>query len=320
MTARQVFEGVLIEVNKVEAPSLLLEDFNYFINKAVNQYVNKHYNIYDTNQQSTDDLRVLKATTVLTPQKVESYGTSNLYGAVYEVQLPADYLHILNCVCEFLPTKPFKCYNANECVQFAARRLTADTWPTVINNFYLKPSYKRPYFYLHQVNTSATSSNGLPTNPYIADQTKQTLGQGTDYNGAPFTIDTSNGIDIRNLASQITLNNSVVSLVEKPLGTRISNPSSVILEIRFGKDDSLFQLQKLYIDYLKSPQYIRITQTQFDTVEDTSQIMEFPDYVCQEIINELALIIMENASDPRTKTNYEVHQSIAPPTQQGQNK
>ena len=28
MTARQVYEGVLIELNKVQAPSLLLEDFN----------------------------------------------------------------------------------------------------------------------------------------------------------------------------------------------------------------------------------------------------------------------------------------------------
>lgn len=44
---------------------MLLEDFNYFINKAVNQYINKKYNIYDINQQSTDDLRVLKATAII---------------------------------------------------------------------------------------------------------------------------------------------------------------------------------------------------------------------------------------------------------------
>jgi len=34
-----------------------------------------------------------------------------------------------------------------------------------------------------------------------------------------------------------------------------------------------------------------------DLTEDTSQIMEFPDYICQEIINELTNVIMENASD-----------------------
>ena len=48
MTARQVYEGVLTEMNKVQAPSMLLEDFNYFINKAVNQYINKKYNVYGT--------------------------------------------------------------------------------------------------------------------------------------------------------------------------------------------------------------------------------------------------------------------------------
>ena len=80
----------------------MLEDFNYLFNKAINQYVNKRYNIYDINQQTTDDLRVLKATTVLTPKRVESYAVSDLgqmMGATYEVDMPDDYLHILNCIC-----------------------------------------------------------------------------------------------------------------------------------------------------------------------------------------------------------------------------
>ena len=68
MTAKQVFEAALIELNKVQAPSLLLEDYNYFINKAINQYINKIYNMYDINQQKSDDIRVLKATAVLTPE------------------------------------------------------------------------------------------------------------------------------------------------------------------------------------------------------------------------------------------------------------
>jgi hypothetical protein len=34
MTLLQVFEAVLVEINKVKAPSLLLDDFNYFANKA----------------------------------------------------------------------------------------------------------------------------------------------------------------------------------------------------------------------------------------------------------------------------------------------
>ena len=44
MTIRQLYDNVLSELNKVEAPSMLLEDFIYFANKAVQQYANKTYN------------------------------------------------------------------------------------------------------------------------------------------------------------------------------------------------------------------------------------------------------------------------------------
>ena len=47
MTARQVWEGMLTELSKANAPSLLLHEFNYYFNKAINQYINKRYNIYD---------------------------------------------------------------------------------------------------------------------------------------------------------------------------------------------------------------------------------------------------------------------------------
>ena len=80
MTARQLWEATLIELNKVQAPSLLLEDYNYFINKAVYQYVNKKYNIYDVNQQTTDDIRVLKATTkILVDSENKNKNPDSLY-------------------------------------------------------------------------------------------------------------------------------------------------------------------------------------------------------------------------------------------------
>jgi hypothetical protein len=44
--------------------------------------------------------------------------------------------------------------------------------------------------------------------------------------------------------------------------------------------------------------------------------MEFPDYVVQEIINELVHIVMENSSDQRLQTHIPISQSIANPAQQ----
>lgn len=110
---------MLTELSKANAPSLLLHEFNYYFNKAINQYINKRYNIYDVSQQTTDDLRVLKATAILTPKQANAYddysaygaGASKLFGATYEVTLPDDYLHMLNCVCIYRMAKNHRCYN-----------------------------------------------------------------------------------------------------------------------------------------------------------------------------------------------------------------
>ena len=105
-------------------------------------------------------------------------------------------------------------------------------------------------------------------------------------------------------------------MVERTAGHRYGNASKVRLEIRYGKDNSVFQLAAIKVDYIKAPQHIRLTQEQIDLTEDTSQILEFPDYVCQEIINELVKLILENAGDPRTSTQPLVSQSIASPAQE----
>lgn len=111
----------------------------------------------------------------------------------------------------------------------------------------------------------------------------------------------------------------------KPVQGRNANVTKVLLEIRFGKDSKLFTPERAYVDYLKGPQYIRLTQLQIDTTEDTSQVLEFPDYVCFEIVNIFTKLIMENASDPRLQTNLPINQTIASgipqqqaPQQQGQ--
>lgn len=318
MTARQVYEGTLIELNKVEAPSLLLEDFNYIFNKAINQYVNKQYNIYDINQQTTDDLRVLKATLPELPVKLATsqYGTktgvNSLYGATYEALLPGDYLHILNCVCNFKVNKTIKCYDAGSYVQFAARRLTADLWSQVIHNFYMRPMYKRPYFYVHNVSTSGS----VPTDPYTAGTTDK-YPHGTDISSAKTETSTNVTTVTGGLPKTIKVGENTISAVEREGQIRYGNTSPVRLEIRYGKDNSIFELESVDIDYLKAPQLIRLTQEQLDLTEDTSQMMEFPDYVCQEIINELVRLVMENSRDYQRIDGFTaVSTSVANPAQQ----
>lgn len=286
MTARELYEYALIECNKLEAPSLLLEDYNYFINKAVQQYINLIYNRYDMNQQSTDDLRVLKTSTVITLRAGEVGETgltanTDLFGKSYIGELPKDYLHMLNCIVEFDPKKNFKCYEQGDPVQFAARRLTSDMFSGILNNAYMRPMYKRPYYYINNFNEQ---NPGLPTNSTMEDQIPES---------AQGLVDSDSTVDS-------------IKLVRG----RNANVTKVLLEIRFGKDDSLFKPTKAYIDYLKGPQFIRLTQAQIDLTEDTSQVLEFPNYVCFEIVNIFTKLIMENASDPRLQTNIPINQTI----------
>lgn len=233
MTARQVWEGMLTELSKVNAPSMLLQDFNYFFNKAINQYINKRYNIYDISQQTTDDLRVLKATTILTPSLASEYDTSNtfttgqakLFGATYEVILPDDYLHMLNCLCIYRMAKNNKCYNKGDYVQFAAKRLTSDSWSIIVNDFYNRPLPERPYYYIHNVNQSVD----LPTNEYSS-----TTAGSTDqvYTGTEASTGYTEGTAY---PRTISLKGVSTTLIEDVPGLRHANTSKVRCEIRYGK-------------------------------------------------------------------------------------
>ena len=346
MTARELYEYALIELNKLEAPSLLLEDYNYFINKAVQQYINLVYAKLEIDQQSTDDIRVLKTSAVLTPSKLtENPSYNNLAGGMfkssYYVDLPADYMHLLNCIVEYkVGVSNFKCYNKGDMVYFAARKLTPDMYTQVLNNAYMRPMYKRPYYYLNNINTAAA----LPTNLHMDSEVLDAVGlesatneqKATYYTAlaaydsalaaynADRTEEKKTALDtaiealnsakeaIRGTTPPTEPTSSLVDAYNKQ-GDRLANPSIVRLELRYGTDDGVFVPNNIYVDYLKSPMYIRLTQEQINSTLDYSQVLEFPDYVCFEIANIFVRLLMENASDPRLQTNMPINSTIAAP-------
>lgn len=367
-------------MNKREAPSLLLEDYNYFINKAVNQYINRMYNAYDMNEQKTDDLRVLKSTVVLNPILNNDYSDSNLFGNVYEVNLPDDYLHVLGCTVEYILQKRYKCFNQGDYWQQGAIRTTGDMFPQLVNNYYLKPMYKRPYFYINNITTSSNfPTSDTQDNIKFGQYDKYTITPGinaviaTDavvINGVTLTyvdttpttatqvlvgtnpienlfkvvssssdaslkvcqfeydsaINTLSVVAKTGIISAVSTTSAHVvvsakstidySFIERSEAERYGNRSKVRMEIRYGKDSKVFKLNKIYLDYLKAPQFIRLTIDEVDDVEDNSQILEYPDYVCQELVNELTKLLMENGSDPRLQSHIPINQSIAVPGQE----
>lgn len=260
MTVRDLYDAALIEINKLEAPSMLLEDYNYLINKAIQQKVNKSYNWYEMNQQATDDLLALKVSTkldILSDSEIVPNEIKHYY-----CNMPEDYWHILNCVIQFEDSGSDSCGNKSKSTATLARRLTSDLYPSIINNAYFKPSPKNPYY-------RVIKSEG------------ETVGT--------------------------TLASIINPCYDK-------QESIVMLDLRCGDTDR-YKPNYAYIDYLKIPKHVELSYEDLDATDDNTPVMEFPDYICYEIINEFVKLLLENASDPRLETNIPINQTIGEPLQ-----
>lgn len=255
MTVRDLYDAALIEINKLEAPSMLLEDYNYFINKAIQQYINKAYNRYEINQQATDDLGALKVSTTLT---VENDDIPSFPGeeVSYFATLPNNYWHMLSCIVSFEKLAGSdKCGSKTDStISTVARKMTSDIAPTIINNAYFKPSYKNPYYSISVEQNVETDLDRI--------------------------IDPCDLID----------NNK---------GTKIN---LIVGKVKY-------EPITVFINYLKTPEKVYLEEEDLYG-EDRTKEMEFPDYVCYEIINEFVKLLLENTADPRLSTNVPINQSI----------
>jgi len=89
----------------------------------------------------TDDLRVLTKTVKVEAPEL-SIETGDVFGGSYRCELPKDYYHILNCICEFKVHKPSRCEDTCTVVHQGANKLDTNQWSHVINNYYMRPSVR----------------------------------------------------------------------------------------------------------------------------------------------------------------------------------
>jgi hypothetical protein len=238
MTARDVYEGALFELNKVHAPALTVEEFVYFLNKAILAYSNERYNFYAVNQQLSDDLRILLAEFQVAITPADTFTDIESTRFVLGTLGTTDYLHILSCDLIVRNTI------SNKVKRYVTKRLTLDMFGAIYNNEYLKPAINRPYFLL------------LPTNA------------GGEQNDSVF---------------KIFIGDAVPTIV----------PSAV----------------RIY--YLRLPVPVTLTDDQvFNLVADTSQILEFPDYLKNEFIKRVVWFQLEETRDQRIGTFPALNQEI----------
>lgn len=147
-TAREVYINILTELVKEEAPTLYLEDYLYFYNKAISEYLKARYELFEVNQQLSDDLRFWKKLYTHTGGleiKISDIGLS-------PVGVPTGtrhhYRHLLSCIIDASITQPYagcdqKAFSSKG---YKVTRMSSDIKAGILNNDYLKPTFYRPYF------------------------------------------------------------------------------------------------------------------------------------------------------------------------------
>lgn len=254
MTSKGAYEAILTELRKAKAPSLHLEDYVYFINKGVQEYVNERYNKFQISQQITDDLSFLITSDtfvpfVNSPNTLGSYSsdlakgvvitTGKKYNSSYiSFNAPFNYWHMAGCHVISYTKVPTKCEPAGTEYYIPSKKLSAHTANAIISNAYLKPSADRVY------HDFTDSNSNIPKLTYYFGEAKK------------------------------------------------------------------YGIKQIVIDYLKKPNTILLTKAQADAITDNSGVLEFPEYVANEIVKRAVKLILENSSDPRVQSHIPINQTI----------
>jgi hypothetical protein len=143
-TSRQAYIDILTELLKEEAPTLYLEDFLYYYNKAISEYMKTRYELFEVTQQLSDDLRSWK----------KDFNTSGLIvpiDSIYETHEGKKidlYRHLLGCIISATVIRPIsKCdQRAGINKSYKVTRMSSEIKAGILNNVYLEPRFYRPYF------------------------------------------------------------------------------------------------------------------------------------------------------------------------------
>lgn len=271
MTERGAYEAILTEIRKVKAPHVHLEDFNYFINKGIQEFINEEYARFETTQQTSDALNSITTfanykfnyTNPLLPltevsgndtvNNTSKFISGSRFNSKYvQINFPSNYLHLLSCVTDVKANFNYKCYPAGFIHSEGTKKYNADSASNTMSNAWLKPAFNRTFYKL---------------------------------------LDHAN-------------------IVVAPGSTQSANTIlSPDMQIYYGSD-AKFTVDNIYIEYLRKPKVTLLTKNQIDLPLDTSAKLDFTDYVCNEIIKRTVKLVFENSKDPRIQAFVAVNSSI----------
>ncbi len=87
-----------------------------------------------------------------------------------------------------------------------------------------------------------------------------------------------------------------------------SSYPNIEIQYRADNENNLVKLKSIELIYLKEPKLYSLSDAQLDGM-DTSDVIEFQEYICQELVEQVVKLVMENNSDARLQTFNAVNDS-----------
>ena len=224
-TIREAYIDALLEITREDTQKLYLEDFLYYYNKAISEYMKKRYELFEVTQQLSDDLRVWK-----TPFS----SSSNEISILGDI---GNYRHLLACIVEVTLRVPdIRCtQKVGQVRKYKVSRMTSNIKAGILDNDYLKAAFHRPYYEM------------------IGDTINIDLGE---------------------------------------------DPKKKVKTATY------------YVEYLRQPTVVNLTEAQVQEEADTSQVLEYPIDVAEEILKGCVLLLLERDGNQRMQTHPAVNQTI----------
>lgn len=134
MKALQAYRNLLRELDKFESPSFTVQDFNYFFNSAVSEYITVNYQSFDVRQKELDDIRAI----------VNIGVNAGSYNAGFS--LPEKYRHLLHLETVLRVTANFSYYVVDQQIKVYPQRMHTNAKGFAEQNAYQRGSIEEPYY------------------------------------------------------------------------------------------------------------------------------------------------------------------------------
>jgi hypothetical protein len=144
MTARELFEGVLIEVIKEESPHFHLREFNHYVNQVINEWIDNQVLTFrvEQDQKVLDTIKSVKRY-----KKIEEFRPS--LKRSFKFTLPDDYRHMSNVIVGIRVVKEIRdrCYPPSpSIIHFGAQLQSPNLEASLVRNYFLRPRFFAPKY------------------------------------------------------------------------------------------------------------------------------------------------------------------------------